>query len=96
MTRNSNRFELVRVAPSEWVILDNGYQPQDTHSTVARIWEVDTNECQVAWVRDLARPTRYATADDVLADLNTIPHRTKPVPIPHFAPREDAAAPARV
>ncbi|MDL9978102.1 hypothetical protein [Microbacterium candidum] len=86
MTENSSRFELISVTPSEWVIVDSHDGPQDAYGTVARIWEVDTNECEVTWMRDLARPTWYATAEDVLADLNTTPHRTKPVPIPHFAP----------
>lgn len=86
MTGNSSRFELSTVAPGEWVIIDHRYPPRHTHRTVARIWEADANQCEVAWMRDLARPTRYATAHDALADLYTTPQHTKPVPIPHFAP----------
>lgn len=91
MTRNRSRFELRTVAPGEWAIVDMQHPLQDAPATVARIWEVDTNQCEVAWVRDGARPTRYATANDVLADLNTTPQRTKPVPIPHLAPHRAAA-----
>ncbi|WP_374976454.1 hypothetical protein ACEYYH_01040 [Microbacterium trichothecenolyticum] len=86
MTVDNSRFELSTIAPGEWVIIDTRYPPRHTHRTVARIWEADANQCEVAWMRDLARPTRYATAHDVLADLGTTPQRTKPVPIPHLAP----------
>ncbi|MDR7185490.1 hypothetical protein J2X85_002524 [Microbacterium trichothecenolyticum] len=86
MTGNRSQFELRTVAPGEWLIIDTRYQPRHADSTVARIWEVDSNQCEVAWTRDLARPTRYATPNDALAELHTTPQRTKPVPIPHLAP----------
>ncbi|MFB7893287.1 hypothetical protein ACFC1I_13885 [Microbacterium sp. NPDC056044] len=88
MTGNRSQFELRTDAPGEWVIIDTRYHPRHADRTVARIWEVDTNQCEVAWMRDLARPTRYATAHDALADLDITPQRTKPVPIPHLAPHQ--------
>jgi hypothetical protein len=85
MTR-SDRFALIRTAAAEWIISDGRYAAADPRSVVAHVWEVDTNECEVTWSREVALPTSYASPDDVLADLRAGRRSRKPVPIPHFAP----------
>ena len=88
MAAQTDRFELKRIGEAEWVICDSRFHPQDARCTVARIWEVDTNECQVVWLREEPLPTVYAAALDVLEDLCRTSQVTKPAPIPHFSPAE--------
>jgi hypothetical protein len=91
MGDTSGRFELVRVTAIEWVIRDGRYRTTDQRSTVARIWEVDANEFEVTWMRDLPLPTSYASATDVLEDLCAVRRHSKPVPIAHFPPTRPPA-----
>jgi hypothetical protein len=86
MSDRSDRYELICVTDVEWIIRDRRDDTQDPRSTVARIWEVDANEYEVTWMRDLPLSRSYASAADVLEDLCAVRRHTKPVPISHFPP----------
>ena len=88
MTISSDiRFELRQVTGIEWIIRDQRYASHDARGTVARIWRVDEDHCEVDWLVDTCLPTRYVCPANVIEDLHrTVSRSTKPVPIPHFAP----------
>lgn len=84
------RFELRKVTDTEWLILDHKYAAHDARQTVACIYQVDTVEVDVIWMRDLPLASCYMSADDVLRDLrrfHATPDRTTaPITIPHEPP----------
>jgi hypothetical protein len=84
------RFELRQVTETEWLILDHKYAAHDARQTVACVYQVDTVEVDVLWMRDLPLSASYMSADDVLQDLlrfHATPDRTTaPIAIPHLAP----------
>ena len=63
------QFELRKLTPIEWIIIDVSLSENDPARTVACIYEVDTLECDVIWLRDLGLPAKYATADEVLEEV---------------------------
>lgn len=84
------RFELRKITETEWLILDHKYDAHDARCTVACIYQVDTVEVDVLWLRDLPLASSYMSTDDVLRDLrrfyNPPSRSTAPVRIPHFPP----------
>lgn len=86
MEIGTDRYALARVSDIEWVICDLRYGTRDPRRIVAQIWEVDTNECEVLWMREQSLAAVYASAADALADLRGASRHGKPVPIPHFPP----------
>lgn len=81
------RFELERTSTMEWVIRDRLYADADHRSIVARIWEIDPEEVEVAGAPAFALRRYYESADAALDDLrrSTSPS-TKPVDIPARRP----------
>lgn len=89
------RFELHRITPTEWLILDHRYGPNDARRTIACVYVFDENEVSVNWLRELPLADRYQTAFDVLEDVHKFYARRRserPVPIPHMAPPAMAMA----
>ncbi|MFK3677998.1 hypothetical protein ACI2IP_09705 [Microbacterium sp. NPDC090218] len=83
------RFELRKITDSEWLILDHRYDTNDSRQTVACIYQVDTSEVEVLWLRDLPLASSYMSAADVLEDVQRFhaPARARrPVPIRHLPP----------
>lgn len=84
------RFELRKVTDTEWLILDHKYEAHDPRHTVACVYQVDTVEIDVVWMRDLPLANSYMSTADVLADvqrLHATPDRsTAPIAIPHLPP----------
>jgi hypothetical protein len=96
MDMDSGHYELRRVNEMEWIITDRRYHAHDSRRTVARIFEVDTNECEVVWLRDLPFRTVYASALDALGELTAAaPRHTKPIHIPHTPPPDGAVGGSR-
>lgn len=92
MNTHEGRYELKRLSGMEWVIADHHYGDDDPRHIIAQIFEVDTYECEVVWLRDLPFRTVYGSPLDVLADLNAASSRhTKPIQIPHLPPPDGAA-----
>lgn len=87
---SDHRFELRKATDTEWLILDHKYASHDPRQTVACVYQVDTVEVDVVWMRDLPLANSYMSADDVLGDLlrfHATPDRTTaPIPIPHLPP----------
>ena len=88
----NRRYELRRLTPIEWIILDLSRGENDPRRTVACIYEVDEFECDVIWLRDLDLRRSYHRPEDVLdavlratASPSIDPSR-KPRPIPHRPP----------
>lgn len=83
------RFEVRRVAESEWLLLDHRYRPDDPRKTVACIYQLDAVEVEVQWLRDLPLARYYMTPADVLEEVRRFyrPSRARrPVPIAHRPP----------
>lgn len=80
------RFELRKVTEMEWLILDHKYAAHDARQTVACVYQVDTVEVDVLWMRDLPLASSYMSADDVFGDLlrfhATRNGETAPIAIP--------------
>jgi hypothetical protein len=90
-TSPDGRFVLQQLTTIEWIVVDASLAPNDPHRTLACVYEVDENEYDVLWLRDLALPTTYMRPTDVLDDIYRATHRRhaparKPIPIPHRAP----------
>lgn len=89
------RFELRRLTSIEWVILDASLPENDPRRTVACIYEVDTLEYDVIWLRDLGLRNQYASPSEVVecvvaASIAPLRHRSqRPVPIPHVPPADE-------
>jgi len=71
-TNSDPRFELRRVSPIEWVIRDHRYDENDARSTLACVWEIDVDECEVNWLRDVPLAMRYASVAEVLDELRRV------------------------
>lgn len=69
------RYVLNRLTSSEWVINDLRYPPNDTRHLVACVYEVAETEVEVNWLRELPLALRYASAFEVLEDLDRL-HRS--------------------
>jgi len=83
----AEQLELHQITGTEWVILDRRYPAHDPRATVASILRAADGECEVTWLVDVALPTRYVCPANVVEDLRrSVTRRTKPIPIPHFAP----------
>ncbi len=81
------RFEMKRVTSTEWVINDNWFSLNDPRRMVACVDEVDGQEVEVVWLRQLSLPSRYPSVRSVLVDVScTVSASTKPIPIPHRRP----------
>ncbi|KQZ25193.1 hypothetical protein [Microbacterium sp. Root553] len=83
------RYVLHRVTPSEWVINDRRYSPDDPRNVVGCIYEYADTDVEVVWLRDLPLSARYANAQEVLDEVARIqdPSRaTRPIAIPHLPP----------
>lgn len=72
------RYVMNRLTSSEWVINDLRYPPNDTRHVVACVYEVEETEVEVNWLRDLPLAIRYASAAEVLEDIERLhrPFRT--------------------
>ncbi|KJL26514.1 hypothetical protein RN51_00156 [Microbacterium oxydans] len=83
------RFELRKVAETEWLILDHKYEANDPRRTVGCVYEVDQNEVEVMWMRTLPVATRYMSPTDALTDVRRVHEKTRstrPITIPHLPP----------
>lgn len=83
------RFELRKVAEYEWLILDHRYEADDVRQPVGCVYQVDENEVEVVWMREIAAATRYMSANEVIEDVRHLHDRsrsTRPIPIPHLPP----------
>lgn len=60
------RFEMRRLTESEWLILDDGFDPTDARHTVACVSRVSADEVEVVWLRPVAERRHYPTVADVL------------------------------
>lgn len=83
------RFALCRVTSMEWVIRDRRHAPNDGDGTVACVYQIEDDEVEVMWLRDLPLMSRYKTPDEALADLRRLHTRSRadrPTPIPHYPP----------
>jgi hypothetical protein len=89
-------YELRRLTSMEWVILDLSLSEHDPRRTVACIYEVDTLEFDVIWLRDLGLAGKYAAPEEVLEAVVRVGTRRRrsqrPVPIPHVPPAEEPIA----
>lgn len=85
-------FEMRKLTPTEWVILDVSLGENDPARTVACIYEADTDRFDVIWLRDLGLRAGFASPEDVLEAVvraNRVrphPRASRPVPIPRRAP----------
>ncbi|MFE7846577.1 hypothetical protein ACFUTX_15435 [Microbacterium sp. NPDC057407] len=85
-----NTLELRKIAPLEWIIQDLTYPIDDSRNVVAHITETEDDLVEVVWLQNLALPTLYLFATDVLEDV--VRHRTaggrsrRPSEIPHLPP----------
>lgn len=83
------RFVLNRITPSEWVINDLRYPPNDPRHVVACVYELADTEVEVTWLRDLPLAIRYGTAFEVLEEVERMQgasRATRPIAIPHRPP----------
>lgn len=83
------RFELRKITDTEWLILDHRYEPNDARQTVACVYQVDTVEVEVVWLRDLPLARYYLSATDALEDVQRFYQPTRarrPITIPHLPP----------
>ncbi|MCT1396576.1 hypothetical protein M4D51_12660 [Microbacterium sp. p3-SID338] len=80
---------LHRITPSEWVINDLRYPPNDPRHVVACVYELADTEVEVTWLRDLPLAIRYGTAFEVLEEVERMQgasRATRPISIPHRPP----------
>ncbi|MEW2008645.1 MULTISPECIES: hypothetical protein [Microbacterium] len=80
---------LHRITPSEWVINDLRYPPNDPRHVVACVYELADTEVEVTWLRDLPLAIRYGTAFEVLEEVERMQgasRATRPIAIPHRPP----------
>lgn len=95
----SGRFLLIRLGQRNWVI--QRHASARVGEVVAHIqatFDRDLEVVDVAWEFPCALPVRYATAEEVLADIElgaNRPHATKPIPIAHFPPPTTKTRPTR-
>lgn len=81
------QFELQQVTGVSWVIVDHRYRVSGARHVVAHIWRVSDEVYEVTWLTDVALPSRYVSPSSVVDDLRREnSRRTRPIPIPHFAP----------
>lgn len=83
------RFELRKITATEWLILDHKYGENDARQTVACIYQLDENEVEVMWLRDLPLASFYMTPIDVLDEVQRFHanrRSRRPVAIPHLPP----------
>jgi hypothetical protein len=91
----NQRYRLARTDPRKWVIYDG----KDRMVADLRLTDDDDGgeTILVKWLTRTPLPVRYATAEDVVADLvrwsTQQPSATKPVLIPHHAPTATRARP---
>lgn len=71
------RYVLNRLTSSEWVINDLRYPPNDTRHLVACVYEVAETEVEVNWLRELPLALRYASAFEVLEDIERLHHAVR-------------------
>ncbi|MEE6390159.1 MULTISPECIES: hypothetical protein [Microbacterium] len=80
---------LHRITPSEWVINDLRYPPNDPRHVVACVYELADTEVEVTWLRDLPLAIRYGTAFEVLEEVERMQgasRATRPIAIPSRPP----------
>ena len=93
----NSRFALQQLTSIEWIVVDESCTPNDPQRTVACIYEVDTLEYDVIWLRDLGLATKFMSPLDVIDEIvrttqrSTVAASRKPVPIPHHAPQQSLA-----
>lgn len=83
------RFELRRVTEKEWLILDHRYAENDPRRTVGCIYELEPNEVEAMWIREIPMAERYMSAIDALDDVQRFYENnraTRPITIPHLPP----------
>lgn len=83
------RYVLNRITPSEWVINDSRYAPNDPRNVVACVYELADTEVEVTWLRDLPLAIRYTSAFEVLEEVERMQdtsRATRPISIPHRRP----------
>lgn len=88
--RADEPFELFRHDRTTWIIRAAGLPETDPRHVVAVITDARSEGVHVVWAQPTGRPTRYFTAEAVLADLSRGARprsgSTRPVPIPHLPP----------
>lgn len=63
------RYVMNRLTSSKWVVNDLRYPSNDTRHLVACVYEVAETEVEVNWLRELPLASRYASAFEVLEDI---------------------------
>lgn len=87
MTNPPRRFSVAPASPIERVVFDQDLPPGHPSRVLARVWQVDEDEYEVTWMRDLALRRTYGSVDEVLDDLErTASRRDKPLRIAHRPP----------
>lgn len=86
------RAELTYVGDSGWRVSDGTLPEDDGHRVVAFMERVD-DHIEVVWIRSTNAPTRFLALEDALDAADAVlgqvepPRSTRPIQIPHFAPR---------
>lgn len=83
------RYELKKITDTEWLILDHRYGSNDARQTIACLYQLDLNDLEVIWLRDLPLAERYTGAIDVLEDVEHFyanERSRRPIPIPSLPP----------
>lgn len=83
------RFEVKRITPTEWLILDARYDPGDVRHTRACLHEREGDLVEAIWVSGVPLASYYLTPQDALDDVlrhHRGTRRSCPDPIPHFPP----------
>jgi hypothetical protein len=87
---SSRRFALRRTVDKGWIIV-HAQVPEFAVRPLAHITIDDDDVAEVIWTAPLPLPVMFATPQDALQSLEDWERgregATKPIPIPHFAPR---------
>lgn len=63
------RFELKRITPTEWLILDATYEPGDARHTLACLHQRDNDMIEAIWVSSISLAAYYASPMEALEDV---------------------------
>lgn len=83
------RFELKKITDTEWLIHDHRYRSNDARRTIACLYQLDPNDIEVVWLRDLPLAARYMNPFEVLDEVRQFyaqERARRPITIPHIPP----------
>ena len=87
-----HQLELLPLVEGAWRLLDHSVQGDDPASVVAYVEETAAG-IEVVWLRGGGGSSHFEELGDVLRvaamelSLGAVPRSTRPIEIPHFAPR---------